>query len=152
MSGTANANRLPSSILVDADIFFSYLVSDELSNHAEKLFERAERGSLKLKVASEIYDDIITALRTESTGMDVVIELLNDLRKLPHETLPTTLDIASEAMRLYARYGGARRLHFFDSFHVATAKVFDLPLVTSDRFIVENDEKFGMTALDLRKI
>ena len=97
MSGNANANAnvLPSSILLDADVFFSYLVSDEHSNHAEKLFESADRGLLKLQAASEIYDDVITALRTESTGMDVVVELLNDLRKLPHQTLPTTLDIAS---------------------------------------------------------
>ena len=152
MSETANANGFPSKILVDADVLFSYLVSDELSNHAEKLLERADRGLLKLQTASEIYDDIITALRTENTAMDVVVELLSDLRKLPHETLPTTLDVASEAMTLYAHYGGSRRLHYFDSFHVATAKVFDLPLVTSDRFILQNTDKLGIAALDLRKI
>jgi predicted nucleic acid-binding protein len=128
------------------------LVSDELSSHAEKLLERADTGLLKLRAASEIYDDIITALRTENIGMDMVVELLGDLRRLPHETLPTTLDVASEAMTLYAHYGGSRGLHFFDSFHVATAKVFDLPLVTSDQFILENEDKLGITALDLRKI
>jgi predicted nucleic acid-binding protein len=143
---------LPSNILIDADVLFSYLVSDELSSRAEKLLERADRGLLKLRAASEIYDDIITALRTESTGMRAVTELLSDLRTLPHEPLPTTLDVASEAMTLYAHYGGARRLHYFDSFHVATAKVFDLPLVTSDRFILENKEKLGIAVLDLRKI
>ncbi len=152
MSETANASGLPSNVLVDADVFFSYLVSDELSSHAEKLLQGADRGSLKLQTASEIYDDIITALRTENTAMNVLIELLSDLRKLPHETLPTTLDVAAEAMKLYAHYGGSRKLHYFDSFHVATAKVFDLPLVTSDRFVLQNSRRLGIAVLDLRKI
>ena len=152
MPETANANEFPSKILVDADVLFSYLVSDELSNHAEKLLERADRGSLKLQTASEIYDDIITALRSENTAMNVVVELLSDLRKLPHETLPTTLDVASQAMTLYAHFGGSRRLHYFDSFHVATAKVFDLPLVTSDRFILRNRNRLEIMALDLRNV
>jgi predicted nucleic acid-binding protein len=129
------------------------LVSDEFSSHAEKLLERADRGLLKLRPASETYDDIITALRTEKTAIKAVADLLSDLRKLPHTTtLPTTLDVASEAMTLYTHYGGSRRLHYFDSSHVATAKAFHLPLVTSDPFIPENKEKLGIVAFDLPKI
>lgn len=152
MSGKVNADELPSRILIDADVLFSYLVSDALSNHSERLLDKAENGLLKLHTASEIYDDIITALRSHRAAMGLVIEMLNDLRKLPHEVLPTTLDVATEAMALYARYGGTRRLHYFDSFHVATAKAYDLPLVTSDRFILQNQQNLGITALDLRKV
>lgn len=152
MSEKANADELPSRILVDADVFFSYLVSDEMSNHSEKLIDRADRGLLKLHTASEIYDDIVTALRSRNASIDLVIEVLSDLRKLPHEVLPTTLDVATEAMVLYARYGGPRRLHYFDSFHVATSKTYELPLVTSDRFVLQNQHDLGMAALDLRKI
>ncbi len=152
MSETTDASLLPSRILVDADVFFSYLVSDEYSSHAERLLEKADKGQLKLETASEIYDDIICALRSDNKAMDAVVEILGDLRKLPHETLPTTLDVASEAMALYARFGGPRRLHYFDSFHVATSKLFDLPLVTSDRFILQNTDRMGIAALDLRKI
>lgn len=152
MSQTVSAEGLPSKVLVDADVFFSYLVDDGLVHHAEKLLEKADRGLLKLQAASEIYDDLVTALRSDGTAIDVVSELLSDLRKLPHETLPTTLDVASEAVTLYASYGGSRRLHYFDSFHVATSKVFDLPLVTSDRFILRNMKRLGITALDLRNV
>jgi predicted nucleic acid-binding protein len=123
-----------------------------LSSHSEKLLDKAIEGSLKICTASEIYDDIITALRSDHTAMDVVIELLHDLRRLPHEVLPTTLDIAEEALVLYARYGGSRRLHYFDSFHVSTAKQYELPLVTSDRYILENSVELGIVTLDLRKI
>lgn len=152
MSEKVNADQLPSRILIDSDVFFSYLVSDELSNHSEKLIDRADSGLLKLHTASEIYDDIITALRSHNAAMDLVIEMLSDLRKLPHEVLPTTLDVAAEAMVLYGRYGGPRRLHYFDSFHVATSKMYELPLVTSDRFVLQNQHNLGIAALDLRKV
>jgi predicted nucleic acid-binding protein len=85
-------------------------------------------------------------------AIDLVIELLIDLKNLPHEVLPRTLDIAIEAMKTYSQFGGSRRLHYFDSFHVATAKLNELPLVTSDRHLLENSTKFGIVSLDLRKI
>jgi len=152
LSEMENANELPSEILVDASVFFSYLVSDELVSHSERLLDKADSGLLKLRTASEIYDDIVTALRSDDVAIDLVIELLTDLKKLPHEVLPTTLDIAIEAMKLYSQYGGSRRLHYFDSFHVATAKLNELPFVTSDRYLLKNSTKLGIVSLDLRKI
>ena len=151
MSAVGNGDLLPSRVLVDADVFYSYLVSDELSNQAEKLLEKADGGLVKLHVASEIYDDIIAALRSDNKELRTVGELLADLRKFPHEALPTTLDVASEAIAMYTRFGGPRRLHYFDSFHVATAKVYELPLVTSDRFILQNSDRLEVTVFDLRK-
>ena len=149
---TKESVNLTSKILVDADVFFSYLIEDELSSHSVKLIEQANQGLVKFTVASELYDDIITALRSVNIAMEVVIAIIADLRKFPHEVLPTTVDIAEEAMRLYSRYGGSRRLHYFDSFHVATAKQHDLPLVTSDRYVLHNSERLGIRALDLRDI
>jgi len=104
LSEMDNANELPSKILVDASVFFSYLVSDELVSHSERLLDKADSGLLKLQTASEIYDDVVTALRSDNVAMDLAIELLTDLKKLPHEVLPTTLDIAVEAMKLYSQY------------------------------------------------
>jgi predicted nucleic acid-binding protein len=138
--------------MVDTDVVFSYLVNDRLSSYSEKLVNNATEGSLSIVVASEIYDDMITGLRSDNVSKDVILALLGDLRKLAHEVLPTTLDVAEEALRLYARYGGPRKLHYFDSFHVATAKQYDLPLVTSDRYILENSTKLGLTSIDLRKV
>lgn len=151
MSAKENG-ELPSRVLVDSDVFFSYLVNDELSIHSEKLIERANQGGLKLACASELYDDIITALRSDNVRMPVIIEILRDLRKLSHEVLPTTVDVAEEAMRLYAQHGGSRKLHYFDSFHVATAKQYDLTLITSDGYMLRNAEKLGIKAVDLREI
>jgi hypothetical protein len=62
-------NELPSRALVDSDVFFSYLVNDELCLHSEKLIERANQGAVKLVCASELYGDIITALRSDSGRM-----------------------------------------------------------------------------------
>jgi predicted nucleic acid-binding protein len=144
--------NLPTLVAERSQVFFSYLVADQLSDCSEKLVYRADSGSLKLQVASEIYDDIITALRSSNTSIDVVVEFLSDLRKIPHEVLPTSVESAAEAMRLYSRYGGSRRLHYFDSFHVATAKLHELPLVTSDRFILENSDQLRIVAIDLRRV
>jgi predicted nucleic acid-binding protein len=152
LSVQTNADVLPSGALLDADVLFSYLVSDELSTHSERVLDRAEKGLLKLYTASEIYDDLVTALRSNGTPMNVVVEFLNDLRVIRHEVLPTTQDVASEAMQLYARFGGPRRLHYFDSFHVATAKTYDIPIITSDRFVLKNSQALGVSALDLRQI
>lgn len=152
MSEKASGKELPARVLADADVFFSYLVADHLSSSSEKLVYRADSGLLTLQVASEIYDDIITALRSSNTPSEVVMELLSDLRKIPHEVLPTSIETAVEAMRLYSRYGGSRKLHYFDSFHVATAKLHDLPLITSDRFILQNSGHLGIVAIDLRKV
>jgi predicted nucleic acid-binding protein len=144
--------NLPTLVAERSQVFFSYLVADQLSDCSEKLVYRADSGSLKLQVASEIYDDIITALRSSNTSIDVVVEFLSDLRKIPHEVLPTSVESAAEAMRLYSRYGGSRRLHYFDSFHVATAKLHELALVTSDRFILENSDQLRIVAIDLRRV
>jgi predicted nucleic acid-binding protein len=152
LSEPISDDRLPSTVLVDADVFFSYLVSDEFSGNSERLLERADKGVVKLRAASEIYDDIICALRSDNKGLDTVKELLEDLRKFPHETLPTTLDIASEALAIYTRFGGPRRLHYFDSFHVATAKAYELSMVTSDKFILQNSQELELITLDLRSL
>ena len=151
MSTKENA-EFPLRVLVDSDVFFSYLVNDGLSLHSEKLIERASQGLVKLACASELYDDIITALRSDNVRMRVIMEMLGDLRKLSHEVLPTTVDVAEEAMRLYSEHGGSRKLHYFDSFHVATAKQHDLPLVTSDGYVLRNSEHLGIRAMDLREI
>jgi len=95
---------------------------------------------------------IITALRSSNTPIEVVGEFLSDLRKIPHEVLPSSVEGAIEAMKLYSRYRGSRRLHYFDSFHVATAKLHEVPLITSDRFILQNSDQLGIVAIDLRNV
>jgi predicted nucleic acid-binding protein len=151
MSEKENAETIPRRALADADVFISYL-TDKLSGHAELLFGKADATQVRLYGASEIYDDITTALRTERVNLETVIQVLTDIRKVPHETLPTTPEIAEQAMLLYSQFGGPRRLHYFDAFHVATAKTYGLPLITSDRFILQNSRSLGMTTIDLRTL
>lgn len=152
MSEKGVADRLPDTVLIDADVLFSYLVADKLVLQSEKLLSRSNEGLVRLLAASEVYDDIITALRSSGTAVELVIQLLTDLRKIPHEVLPTTLDVALEAAYLYSRHGGSRKLHYFDAFHVATAKQHELPLVTSDRYILRHSSELGITSLNLERL
>jgi len=55
-------------------------------------------------------------------------------------------------MDLYSKYGGSGRLYYFDAFHVATASTIGEPLITSDKFILENANNLGIRTIDLREI
>ena len=50
-----------------------------------------------------------------------------------------------------AKHGGPRKLHYFDSHHVATALRTHTPLITSNRYIIDNQTQLGITAIDLRR-
>jgi len=141
---------VPPRVVVDADFFVSYLRGDELADHAEELLNMALEGKTSLFVSGEVYDDLITAYRTQGYALEDVERVLSDLRAVPHQVVPISLEIVVSALDLYSRFGGPRRLHYFDSFHVATASSVHLPLVTSDAFILENAAALLVEAIDLR--
>ncbi|RLE65152.1 MAG: hypothetical protein DRJ47_05980 [Thermoprotei archaeon] len=124
----------------------------ELADQAEHLIKLAVEGEISLAISSEAYDDAITAFRSKGVETKVIIDVLEKWVSIPHETLPVTVEVAIEAFRLYSRHGGPRRLHYFDAFHVATAKHYNLPLVTSDRYIIENSRELGINAINLENI
>ncbi|MBS7637969.1 PIN domain-containing protein [Candidatus Bathyarchaeota archaeon] len=145
-------SELPKRLVVDTVLFISYLRDDELSDRAEIVINRALTKETFLLASSEMYDDLITAYRTGGYKPNEIREILLDLRAIPHEVVPTTLNIAILAMDLYSRYGGSRRLHYFDAFHVATASTIGEPLITSDKFILENSKNLGIKTIDLKEI
>lgn len=145
-------SKVPTRLVADTVLFISYLRGDELSDKAEIVIDRALNKKTILLASSEMYDDLITAYRTGGYKLNDIESILLDLRAIPHEVVPTTLNIAIQAMNLYSRYGGSRRLHYFDAFHVATASTIGEPLITSDRFILENSKNLGIKTIDLREI
>ena len=138
-------------LLLDTCVFLHYLFGDKLADKAEILVRLAVQGKVTLAVSSEAYDDAITAFRSKGVKNSIILDVLEKWASIPHQVLPATIEIAMEALKLYNRYGGRRKLHYFDSFHVATAKHYNLPLVTSDKYIIDNSEKLGINVLDLRK-
>jgi len=144
--------NLPSKVLAEADFFFSYLTDDDLSLHSEKVVLAAGRGEIELYVCSEVYDELVSALRTGGASIDDVILFLNAMKIISHKPMLVTADLAYDALQLYKIYGGPRRLHYFDSFHVATARGYQLPLITSDEFIIEHKNEFNIDVMDLRKL
>ncbi len=143
--------RLPEkeTLLIDTDVIFFFLRGGRLETQAELLILGAEDGKFELQTSSEIYDDAISALRSGETSFETVKSFLADMKAIPHRSLPMTADIAEYAMSLYAKYGGPRRLSYFDSFHVATAKRFDLKLVTSDHYMLKHGKEIGISVADL---
>jgi len=145
-------SKVPTRLVVDTVLFISYLRGDELSDRAEIIIDRALAKKTLLLASSEMYDDLITAYRTGGYKPNEIRNILLDLRAVPHEVVPTPLNIAILAMDLYSKYGGSRRLHYFDAFHVATASTLDEPLITSDEFILENAKDLGIRTIDLKEI
>jgi len=139
-------------VLLDADFFISYLSGDLLFEHSKRVMGLILSGAVKPYASSEVYDDIASALRSQGTSLEVVESFLRDVASIPHRAIPVTAEIAADALRLYREYGGPRRLHYFDSFHVALARERDLPLLTSDKYILRNADRLGVRVINLREI
>lgn len=84
--------------------------------------------------------------------LSMVVEFINTVSRIPHKTLPLNPEIVGQALKYYMEHGGPRKLHYFDSYHVATAKHYNLPLLTSDKYIIKRSKELEIQAIDLRKI
>jgi predicted nucleic acid-binding protein len=135
--------------LADTDLFFFYLRGGRCESQAEEVIKEVSAGSVELRTCSEAYDDAISAIRAGNVSLSVAHDFVSDMRSIPHAALPMSAEIAEEALALYARHGGRRRLSYFDSFHIVTAKRYALTLLTSDRYIIENAKVFGVGVMDL---
>jgi len=140
------------SALIDSDVFISYIKADEMVEHSERVVEAMVDGELKAHVSSMLFDDVITALRSKGMEIGDVIKVILAIASINHLSLPVTSAIAVNALMVYERHGGKRRLHYFDAFHVATAKIHDLSMITSDRYIIEHQGELGIKVVDLRTI
>ena len=147
--GDAKRSGAPQTYLVDTDLFFFYLRGVELGQHAERLIERASAGDVVLRTSSELYDDTISSIRGRGNPLEIALQFVADMKTIPHEAVAVSAEIAEEALRLYGAFGSSRRLHYFDAFHVATGKRYDLSLVTSDGCILEHQADLKIVAKNL---
>lgn len=143
---------LPSPLMVEADLFISYLTEDHLEPRFRPVVDASLDGKLDLLSSSEVYDDVISALRSQRIPLTTIRGFLADMKTIPHRALPVTLDVATSALDLYQKHGGSRKLHYFDSFHVATAQMEKISLLTSDRYILDHMDEMIVKAIDVRTI
>lgn len=143
---------LKGKFLLDSDIFLSYIKGNELADHAEKVIKAILDGALEAYVSSILYDDVISGLRSKTMELSAIIEVLTAIASIPHTPLPITPSIAISALTIYMQHGGPRKLHYFDAFHVATARLNELPIITSDKYINEHQTNLGITTLKLRTL
>jgi predicted nucleic acid-binding protein len=143
---------LPEEVLVEADLFISYLTGDKFVEKFDLIVEAARAGSSKLFTSSEVFDDVISALRSQKRTLSEAANFVADMNAIPFESIPVTANVAVRAMELYAAYGGRGRLHYFDAFHVATAVQHSIPLATSDLYILRNAETLGVETVNIRRL
>ncbi len=147
-----SARTLPNPVLVEADLFISYLTGDALEPHFRRVVDSGLEGGLELVSSSEVYDDVVSALRSDKIPLGTIVNFLRDMVTIPHRALPVTVEIAASASDLYMRYGGRRKLHYFDSFHVATSEKEQIPLLTSDSYILDHSKEMNIRAIDPRTL
>ena len=147
-----SSREVEGEALLDSDLFISYIKGDEMAEHSERVVEAITSGRLKAHISSMLFDDVITGLHSKGMEISEVIKVILAIASIDHRSLPVTSAIAVNALMLYEKHSGTRRLHYFDAFHVATAKINDLPMVTSDRYIIEHQKELGVDAIDLRTI
>ncbi len=135
--------------LADTDLFFFYLRGGKLEEQAARVIQEAAAGRIVLKTSSEVYDDAITALRSDGYPLSMTFEFVSDMRSIPHVASAMTGQMAADAISMYMKSGGRGRLSYFDSFHIAAAKNLGLSFLTSDRYILRNASKLGIRASDL---
>ncbi len=140
---------IPRTFLGDTDLFFFYLRGGEFEVQAEKVIKEASAGGVHLKTSSEVYDDAISAIRADGSSLDVAHSFVSDMKSIPHVAMPMSAEIAEDALGLYIEHGGRRKLSYFDSLHVATAKRYVLALLTSDGYIIKHAKHLGVDVVDL---
>ncbi len=136
-------------LLGDTDLFFFYLRGGRLEPQAESVIKAVSAGKLELRTSSEVYDDAISAIRADNAPLSLARDFISDMRSISHTALPMSAEVAEEALNMYRREGGRRKLSYFDSFHIATAKRYALTLLTSDRYIIEHASALGVNVADL---
>lgn len=147
-----SSREIEGEFLLDSDVFLSYIKGDELTQHSEKVMNAILDGRLDARISSMLFDDIITGLRSKGMEIDEVVKVLVAIASISHLSLPVTSAIALNALMIYQKHGGARRLHYFDALHIATARINNLSMITSDKYIIEHQKDFGIIAVDLRTI
>jgi hypothetical protein len=71
----------------------------------------------KLRTSSEVYDDAVSALRSDNVPLDIIKEFISKMK-----------------------------------FHVATAKRYALPFLTSEGYIINHSDKLEIKVIDLSSI
>lgn len=144
------SREVEGEVLLDSDVFISYIKGDEMVESSERVIDAIMSRRLKAHISSMLFDDIITGLRSKGMEISDVIKVILAIASINPLSLPVTSAIAVNALMLYERHGGPRRLHYFDAFHVATAKINNLSMITSDKYIIEHQKELGIKVIDLR--
>jgi len=144
--------ELRGRFLVDADVFISCIMGDELSDHAERVIKSIVDSKLEAFVSSMLYDDVTSGLRSKGMDLGQVVQILTAIASILHTSLAVTPEIAISALTIYMRHGGPTKIHYFDTFHVATGRFHELPIITSDAYMNEQQSNLGVVAFDLKKL
>jgi hypothetical protein len=91
----------PEAALLDSNVFLSYIKDDDLAVYSEKVVEAILGGMLNAYVSSELYDDVVTALRSRGVPLADVKAVLKGIASIPHTSLSVTLGLCESIRRCF---------------------------------------------------
>ena len=141
-------------VVVESDFLFGLSARDRLHPYVVRVLELHRRGVVSVVVAGAAPLEVALVLLSRGFGLDVVSRVLELMRSKLAEygaSRFASIDCSTvaEALRLRASYP---QLTFFDSIHVATAKVSGYTLVTSDGVLQQVARSIGVDCVELREL
>ncbi len=141
-------------MVVEADFLFGLSARDKLHPYVVRVLELCRRGVVGIVVSGAAPLEVALVLLSRGFSLDVVSRVLELMESKLAEYGANNFanldcSIVAEALKLRTSYP---QLTFFDSIHVATAKVNGFALATSDSVLQQVARSLGVECLELRDL
>lgn len=125
--------------VVDACAFIAYLRKEQGFDKVVELFEHADKGSCRISMhvinLTEVYYDFYRA-----SNKTIADNILTDIAILPLEIINT---VSMDMVKMAGHFKATYKISFADSFVLATAKINNAKIVTSDHHEFDAIERSG---------
>lgn len=117
-------------------VAFIYYLAELLHGKVEKIFQSAERGDVKLIIPSISIGEAIYVFKKQkkSRADDEISKMLENLGKCAY------IDVKELELQDWKNVAASKIPELHDRMVVATAKKFNVPLITNDSEIIKSGE------------
>jgi predicted nucleic acid-binding protein len=124
------------NLVIDANVIIKAYVPEILSDRAEVLFRKVEKGEVLLVAPDIIYSEIGNILwkkhRLKELSASEVREICNAI-----VLLPLRIESSKPLMQLAVEIGIIYNISIYDAIYVSLAKIYETRLLTADKKLTD---------------
>ena len=128
------------NVTIDASVLIKFYLPEVLGEEAERLLGGVERGEVTLWAPDLIYPESGNVLwkkyRLKELNRSEVGEIVDSIG-----TLPMTIGVSKSLLPLAVEIGIAYGITVYDAMYMSMASLYEAPLVTGDRKLVDRMAK-----------